>query len=231
MSRIVIDGDWHFPNQLTYQQYWLGQGGEPIPWKGSKIGGTVERKKATNQAATIANLALRFVAATGKNTIPSWFSINVGAVCGNETRMSKPSRSRSSIMGDEGYFDWRENMERPQRESEWQVQALLQETRRLRKENEVLQFQASSSGPPHSQQPRSRWTNSSQNEEAWYPGNAESLSNEYGIRPYERPLPPCHAPQDQSSDSTRVSSKRRRDRKSQLSDTMCVRPPVWRNHV
>ena len=41
-------------------------------------------------------------------------------------------------MGDEGYFDWRENMERLQQEREQQVQALLQETRRLREENDVL---------------------------------------------------------------------------------------------
>ena len=37
-------------------------------------------------------------------------------------------------MGDEGYFDWHESMEIWQLESEWQVQALLQETRRLREE-------------------------------------------------------------------------------------------------
>ena len=57
-------------------------------------------------------------------------------------------------MGDEGYFDWRENIERRQQESERQVQALLQETRRLREENDVLRIQVSSSGPPRNQQPR-----------------------------------------------------------------------------
>ena len=40
------------------------------------------------------------------------------------------------------------------------------------------------------------------------------------VWPNERPLPAYHAPQDESSDSTRVSSKRRRDRKSQLLDAM-----------
>ena len=53
-------------------------------------------------------------------------------------------------MGSEGYFDWRESMEKHQRESEWQMQALLHETRRLREENEVLRIQVSSLGPPHS---------------------------------------------------------------------------------
>ena len=43
-------------------------------------------------------------------------------------------------MGSEGYFDWRESMERRQWKSEQQVQALLQETRRLREKNEVLRI-------------------------------------------------------------------------------------------
>ena len=38
-------------------------------------------------------------------------------------------------MGDEGYFDWRKSMEKQQQESKQQVQALLQETRKLREEN------------------------------------------------------------------------------------------------
>ena len=53
-------------------------------------------------------------------------------------------------MGSEDYSDWHENMERRQQESEQQVQALLHETRRLRKENEVLRIQVSSLGPPRS---------------------------------------------------------------------------------
>nr|CAN65304.1 hypothetical protein VITISV_042318 [Vitis vinifera] len=51
------------------------------------------------------------------------------------------------LPGDEGYFEWREAMERRQLESERQMQALLQETTRLREENAVLRIQASSSGP------------------------------------------------------------------------------------
>ena len=45
----------------------------------------------------------------------SWLGFNIDAVYGkNKTKMSTPSRSRSSAMGDEGYFDWRETMERHQ---------------------------------------------------------------------------------------------------------------------
>ena len=54
-------------------------------------------------------------------------------------------------MGSEDYFNWRENMERRQCESERQMQALLQETRRLREKNEVLRIHVSSSAPPRSQ--------------------------------------------------------------------------------
>ena len=50
-------------------------------------------------------------------------------------------------MGSEDYFNWRESMERHWRESEKQMQALLQETRRLKEENEVLRIQVSSSAP------------------------------------------------------------------------------------
>ena len=63
-------------------------------------------------------------------------------------------------MGDESYFDWRASMEIRQRESERQVQALFQETRRLEEENNVLRIQVSSSGPPRSRQPRSQQMNS-----------------------------------------------------------------------
>lgn len=51
-------------------------------------------------------------------------------------------------MGSEGYFDWRKSMERHQRENERQVQTLLQETRRLREENDVLRIQVSLLGLP-----------------------------------------------------------------------------------
>ena len=137
--------------------------------------------------------------------------------------MLTPSKSRSSTMGSKGYFNRRESMERSQLKSERQMQALLCKTRRLKEENEVLRIQLSSSGPPRSQQPRSQQTNSRQNEEATYPGNAEFLSNEQEIQPKERSPPTCHASQDESSESTHISAKKRHDRKSQLSDAMRAR--------
>ena len=65
--------------------------------------------------------------------------------------MSTPSKSRSPARGDEGYFEWRETMERQQLESERQMQALLQEMTRLREENTVLRFQVSPLGPHRDQ--------------------------------------------------------------------------------
>ena len=66
-------------------------------------------------------------------------------------------------MGDKGHFDWCETMEKQQLESERQVQALLQEIRRLREENDVLRIQVSSSGPPHAQRSRGEGANSRHN--------------------------------------------------------------------
>ncbi|KAJ9677746.1 hypothetical protein PVL29_022620 [Vitis rotundifolia] len=110
--------------------------------------------------------------------------------------MATPSRSQSSAIGDEGYFDWREK------------------TRRLRQENNVLQIQASSSGPSHSQHPRSQQVNSKRNDEVVYPEHAESLLGEHDARLDARPLTTHNDLLNESSDSTRVSLKRRRNRKS-----------------
>ena len=115
-------------------------------------------------------------------------------------KMSTPSRSRSSSRGDEGYFEWRENMERRQWESERQVQALLQETRRLREENDVLRIQVSSE-PPRCQQRRSLRCN----QEAMYPGNASPPLDAHGVWPGEGPVPTHCAPQEESLDFTRIS--------------------------
>ena len=137
--------------------------------------------------------------------------------------MSTLSRSRSSTRGDEGYFEWRKTMERRQLENERQMQALLQETRRLREENEVLRIQVSSSGPPHDQRPRGQGANSRLNQEAMYPGITGVVSDMRDERPREQPVPMYHAPQDESSDSTRLSSKRQRDKRPQLSNAMRAR--------
>ncbi|RVW67723.1 hypothetical protein CK203_063288 [Vitis vinifera] len=81
--------------------------------------------------------------------------------------------------------------------------------------------------PFHDRQLRSQRTNSRQNQEATYPRNTKPLSDVHGVWPDERPLPAYHAPPDESSDSTCISSKRRRDRKSQLLDAMHVRISIW----
>ena len=138
-------------------------------------------------------------------------------------KMSTPSRSCSSARGDEGYFEWRETMERRQLESEQKMQALLQETMRLREENVVLRIQVSSSGPPHDQQSRGQGVNSRPNLESVNPGTTRVIPDMRDERSWERPMPTYHAPQDESLDSTRLSSKRQRDKRPQLSDAMHAR--------
>ena len=132
--------------------------------------------------------------------------------------MSTPSRSCSFARGKEGYFEWRDNMERQQRENERQVQALLQETRRLRAENDVLRIQVSSE-PPCYQQPR----NSCFNQEAMHPRDASPPLDAHAEWPREAPRPICHEQWEESSDSTRVSSKRQREKRPQISDVMRAR--------
>ena len=103
------------------------------------------------------------------------------------------------------------------------MQALLQETRRLREKNDVLRIQVSSSGPPHDQRLRGQGVNSRLNLRAAYPettGVTPDMRNEW---PHEQPLPTYHAPQDESSNSTHLSSKRQRDKRPQLSNAMRAR--------
>ncbi|RVW28049.1 hypothetical protein CK203_097989 [Vitis vinifera] len=137
--------------------------------------------------------------------------------------MSTPSKSCSSTRGDEDYFEWREAIERRQLESERQMQALLQETTRLREENAMLRIQASSTGPPRGQRLRGQGANSRPNPESIYPGTAGAIPETGDVRPQERHTPMHQAPQEESSDSTRLLSKRQRDKRAQLSDAMCAR--------
>ena len=137
--------------------------------------------------------------------------------------MSTPSRSRSSVRGDEDYFEWRKAIERRQLESERQMQALLQETARLREENVVLCIQASSTGPSRGQRPRGQGVNSGPDPESIYPGTAGVIPETCNIRPQEWPTPMHQAPQDESSDFTHLSSKRKRDKRPQLPDAMRAR--------
>ena len=131
---------------------------------------------------------------------------SVGTVA--TTKMSTPSRIRSSARRDEGYFEWRETMERRQLERKQQMQALLQETRRLREENAVLHIQVSSSGPPHDQRLRGQGANFRPNLKSVYPGTTGVIPNMRNERSRERLVPTYHAPQDESINSTRLSSKR-----------------------
>ncbi|KAJ9709925.1 hypothetical protein PVL29_001418 [Vitis rotundifolia] len=158
--------------------------------------------------------------------------------------MSTPSRSRSSARGEEeDYFEWRQAIERRQLESERQMQTLLQETARLKEENAVLRIQASSTGPPRGQTSRGQEANSRPDPESIYPGTAGAIPKTCNVRPQEQHTPMYQAPQEESSDSTRLSSKRQRDKRPQLSDTMRarlgpqepgkIRPPVaatWGAH-
>ncbi|RVW51276.1 hypothetical protein CK203_075451 [Vitis vinifera] len=114
-------------------------------------------------------------------------------------------------------------MERHQQESEQQVQTLLRETRRLQEENDVLRIQVSSSGPSRSRQPKSQRTNSKQNEEVSFPRNAKFPYDSQEVQLEEKFPLTCPTLLDESSDSTRILTKMRRDRKSQLSDTMRAR--------
>ena len=103
------------------------------------------------------------------------------------------------------------------------MQALLQETRRLREENDVLRIQVSSSGPPRDQLARGQGTNSGYNQEATYLRIVEIAPDMHSGQLNELPLPMYRAPQVESSDYTRVSSKRQHDKRPQLSDVMRAR--------
>ncbi|RVW36645.1 hypothetical protein CK203_072894 [Vitis vinifera] len=83
---------------------------------------------------------------------PGTRGLNIGAVCGKvaDSVTNKDGhifRSRSSRKEEEDNFEWRRAIERRQLASERQLQALLQETEKLREENAVLRIQASSTGP------------------------------------------------------------------------------------
>ena len=103
------------------------------------------------------------------------------------------------------------------------MQALLQETTGLREENTMLRIQASSSGPLRDQRSRGQGVNSRPDPELIYPGTTGVIPDVRNDRSRERPMPTYQAPQDESSDSTCLSSKRQRDKRPQLSDAMHAR--------
>ena len=132
--------------------------------------------------------------------------------------MASPSRSRSSARGDEGYFEWRSSMERRQRENERQMQVLLQETRKLREENNVLRIQGSFE-PQHYQ----RMQNPCHNQEAPFPREVIPTLEAHEVWPNETPVHAHHVRRDESPGSTRVSSKRQPEIRPQISDAMRAR--------
>ena len=85
------------------------------------------------------------------------------------------------------------------------MQALLQETARLREENTVLRIKASSTGPPHGQCSRGQGANSRLEPELIYLGTVGAIPETGNVRPQERHTPMHQAPQEESSDSTRLS--------------------------
>ncbi|RVW57322.1 hypothetical protein CK203_079282 [Vitis vinifera] len=96
-------------------------------------------------------------------------------------------------------------------------------TKRLREENAVLRIQASTSGPPRRQHSRGQVANSRPEPESIHPEIAGAIPETYNVRPHEPHTPMPQAPREESSDSTYFSTKRQRDRKSQLSNSMRAR--------
>ncbi|RVW74662.1 hypothetical protein CK203_052045 [Vitis vinifera] len=99
--------------------------------------------------------------------------------------MSTPSRSRSSAKGEEDNTEWRQAIKRRQLASERQMQALLQETARLREENTMLRIQTSSTGPPRGQRSRGQVANSRPDLESIYPGTTGAIPKTCNVRPQE----------------------------------------------
>ncbi|RVW95512.1 hypothetical protein CK203_028720 [Vitis vinifera] len=126
--------------------------------------------------------------------------------------MATPSRSRSSGRGEEDNSEWRQAIERRQLASERQLQALLQETEKLREENAVLRIQASSTGPPRCQRSRGQIVNSRLEPESIYPGTAGAVLETSNVRPHKPHTPMHRAPHEEGSDSTHFSAKRQRDK-------------------
>ena len=78
-------------------------------------------------------------------------------------------------MGDEYYFVWCEKMERCQWENERQMQTLLRQTERLRKENEELWAQMPIMGLSQNRHTQSWQTTSQQTIEASFIGGHKIL--------------------------------------------------------
>ncbi|RVX01432.1 hypothetical protein CK203_017588 [Vitis vinifera] len=160
---------------------------------------------------------------------PGTRGLNIGAVCGSisliqsPAKMTTPSQSRSSGREQEDNSEWRRAIERRQLASERQLKALFQETERLREENAVLCIQASTSGPPRLQRSRGPGSKLKVRTRVNISWDSGSYPETYNVRPHEPYTPMPRAPREESSDSTHFSTKRQRDRKSQLSNSIRAR--------
>ncbi|RVW96517.1 hypothetical protein CK203_029630 [Vitis vinifera] len=125
--------------------------------------------------------------------------------------------------GEEDNSEWRQAIERRQLANERQLQALLQETERLREENAVLHIQDFVDGASPSSASKGQVANSRPELESIYPGTAGAIPEAYNVRPHEPPTPMNRAPHEESSDSTHFSTKRQRDKRPQLLNSMHAR--------
>ena len=130
-------------------------------------------------------------------------------------KMVTSSRSSSSGRGEEDNFEWRRAIERRQLASERQLQALFQETEKLREENAVLRIQASSTGPLHRQRSRGQIANSRPEPESIYPGTTEAVPKTSNVRPHEPHTPMHRVHCEEGSDSAHFSAKRQCDKMPQ----------------
>ncbi|RVW27907.1 hypothetical protein CK203_084956 [Vitis vinifera] len=102
--------------------------------------------------------------------------LNIGAVCGNpliQSTVKSPHLPEAARrLGRRRLFRMARSHRETTARSERQMQALLQETARLRKENAELRIQASSTGPPRGQCSRGQGANSRLDLKSIYPGTA-----------------------------------------------------------
>eukprot|EP00261_Vitis_vinifera_P004530 XP_002270646.2 PREDICTED: protein SRG1 [Vitis vinifera] len=103
--------------------------------------------------ASLSGAALSLRGSQGRKASPLASSVGTSLIQ-SQVKMSTPSSSRLSTRGEEDNTEWRRAIERRQLVSKRQMQALLQEIKRLREENAVLRIQASSMGSPHDQRSR-----------------------------------------------------------------------------
>lgn len=103
------------------------------------------------------------------------------------------------------------------------MQSLLRQTRRLKEKNEELHVQMSSAGSSQSQKPQSQWIVSRRTDKTSFLGNAEFYSSNHTTRSEEEFSPAFQVQLDKGIDSTILSMKKRRDKRSWLSDAMRAR--------